>query len=162
MSEATIALARFVGDATVEYRKGAEVEQKDSATHIYAMPEVPSRGVLVDVHFISVGFTELAADREPFVRLLVAALNAPGEFGDISPERFCNGPSYIEIGAWIGSQDLALRLMALGELFKIWDVITPAGLGMTGPEANQMAGMGLVMVGPKAGLADLLGAASAA
>jgi hypothetical protein len=152
-------LAEFVNAATIEYRKGAEVEAKGGAVHVYAMPETPDRGKLIDVHFINVGFTELAADQDRFKRLLLAALNGHGEYTDITPERMAGGPSYIELGAWIGSQDLALRLLALGELCELWQVITPAKLGIEGPEADQLAGGGFVMAGPGSGFAELLAVA---
>lgn len=151
-------LAEFIRLATIEYRKGDEVEVKGDAVHVYAMPETPERGKLIDVHFINVGFTELAADQARFKRLLLAALNGPGEYQDITVERMAGGPSYIEIGAWIGSQDLALRLLALGELCELWQVLTPAKLGITGPEADQLAGGGFVMAGPAAEFAGLLSA----
>ena len=149
-------LAEFVNAATIEHRKGAEVEVKGGAVHVYAMPETPERGKLIDVHFINVGFTELAADRDRFKRLLLAALNGRGEFADITVERMAASPSYIEIGGWIGSQDLALRLLALGELCELWQVITPAKLGIEGPEADQLAGGGFVMAGPGSSFAELL------
>ena len=62
------------------------------------------------------------------------------------PERLAGGPSYIEVGGEIGDQGAAFQLFALGKVLGLWDIITPEKLGITGPEANQMAGMGFVMM----------------
>ena len=138
-------LAARIQRETIEYRKGAEVEYKDGATHIYAMPPTPDRARLVDVHFINVGFTEAAADKAGFETDLRAAAESSGEFADVSMDRLAQGPSYIELGGWIGSQDLALRLLALGEHYGVWRVVTPEKLGMTGASADRAAGAGFVM-----------------
>ena len=46
------------------------------------------------------------------------------------------GPSYIELGAWIGDQGLALALMGLGSALGIWGIITPQTLGIEGEEVT--------------------------
>lgn len=51
-------------------------------------------------------------------------------------------------GAWLGDQGLALRFMGLVSHFGFADVMTPAWLGITGDEAKEMMGMGLVMLVP--------------
>lgn len=136
------ALARFVGRCTI-------------ASSV-PLAETSNLG-LVDVHFMRIGFTDEAADKDRFVTLLAAALNGPGEFLDIRPDRLAQGPGYIELGAWIGSQDLALRLMALGERHELWTVVTPEKLGITDPKvAAERAGLGLVMIGPSPGLVETI------
>lgn len=57
--------------------------------------------------------------------------------------------SYIELGGWIGSQEVALRFMGLGVLLGLWDVMHPVNmlqLERTDPLAQQLAGSGLVCV----------------
>lgn len=108
---------------------------------------------VVDVHFFRCVVHE-SFDRERFRELLRAALaDRPdgtdnGEFNNINEARAAQGPSYIEWGAWIGSQDLALRMFACGEVAGLWKVITPKRLGVEGAMAEQMAGGGYVMSGP--------------
>lgn len=56
---------------------------------------------------------------------------------------------YIEIGAWIGSQELALRLMGLGSLLGLWNLMTPMSiLGFKKDEdiCKDMAGAGYVII----------------
>ena len=60
------------------------------------------------------------------------------------PERLAGGPSYIEIGGVLGDQQEAFLLFALGKVLGLWSVITPATLGFEGPEADQLAGAGMV------------------
>jgi hypothetical protein len=62
-------------------------------------------------------------------------------------DRLVGGPSYIEIGGELGSQDLALRLIGLGALVELWPVITPKIMGLTGKDAQDLAGSGFVMAG---------------
>lgn len=153
-------LVAFVSAATEMFRKGEAVEVKGGATHIYAMPhESDLRTKSVDVHFVVVGFTEHAADEPGFVAALRAALDGPGEFGPLFTKEFLAGPSYIALGGWLGSQDLALRFMALGELYELWKVITPGFLGVSGAQADQMAGSGWVLIGPNEKLRQVLGSA---
>lgn len=100
---------------------------------------------VIDTHFIKV-LIRHDAQREDFVKVLEAVMEHGGEFCEIPKERFAQGPSYIEIGAWCGDQTLALRMMALGARVGVWDVITPAILGITGPDADDLAGRGMVLV----------------
>lgn len=105
-------------------------------------------GKVIDTHFIPVGITEAAADREGFTQALDAALADHGEFCDVSAARLREGPSYIELGGWLGDQSLALRFMALAEFQGRGKVITPAILGLTGEDAEKAAGNGYVLLAP--------------
>lgn len=60
-------------------------------------------------------------------------------------DRLEGGPTYIEMGAALGDQELALRLIALGKLVGLWDVITPAAFGYEGAPAQELARSGLVL-----------------
>lgn len=62
------------------------------------------------------------------------------------PDRLKLGPSYIELGAFLGDQLRALMLMAVGEGAGLWRVITPETLHITGAAADEMAGGGMVMI----------------
>lgn len=145
-------LAHDVSRCTLAYRKEVEVVKVEEVgpirvVHINDYPEVPaSYGDLVDVHFLKIGFTEAAADQEWFESSLYQAIADHGVFADISREDWRGGPSYISVGGWIGSQDLALRLFALIKHYGLGDLITPAELHVTDPEtADALAGRGMVM-----------------
>jgi hypothetical protein len=158
---AIVQLARFVRLSTEEFRKGARIEERGNVTEVYAMPhESEARTVTVDAGFITVGFTEHAAARDEFVRLLRAALDGPGEFQPLSVREFLGGPSYIATGEWIGSQDLALRLYALLEHYELATVVTPMSLGVEGEQARRAMGAGFVMFAPAAALRSALDAAA--
>ena len=112
---------------TVKEGKSAVVYTLDSVT-----TEKITNKPVSDVHFFK-----------------VATINSPSknEFTDLIIKHYPNlkrlesGPSYIEIGAELGSQEIALLFLALGELLGIWSVIIPAKLGLP-PE---MAGQGFIM-----------------
>jgi hypothetical protein len=77
-------------------------------------------------------------------------------------EFLARGPSFIDLGAKLDSQDLALTVMAVGEVAGFWKLITPEQLGIMGEQANKMAGRGFVMTDgfkrpSSAGLDDLTG-----
>lgn len=68
-----------------------------------------------------------------------------GEFAEVDP---FDGKehSYLELGGWIGDQGLAMQYMALGVSLGVFKLLSPAMLGMTGNEALQLAGMGLLSI----------------
>jgi hypothetical protein len=155
-------LYQILQETTVQLRKGEEVEGdpelvqavKDfkegddidklpgGSVHIYAMPhesQAKSDIERVDLHFIVVGVDKAKA--EQIKDELVAIMKTYPQ-----PERLAGGPSYIEVGGEIGDQGAAFQLFALGKVLGLWDVITPEKLGITGAEASEMAGKGLVMM----------------
>jgi hypothetical protein len=142
-------LNQVIRNYTIAYRKGEVVEEVDvggiKVIHVTGYPETPSHGQLVDVHFLNIGFTEASADKDAFLDALKQALVGHGEFCDVDQHRLSGGPSYIETGAWLGSQDQALRFIALGAHYGLWDVVTPALLHITGVDADRLAGNGMVM-----------------
>ena len=74
--------------------------------------------------------------------------NRSGEFASVDP---FDGEehSYIEIGAWIGDQGLAMQLMGLGFLLGSWKLLTPKtvfGDILDENMVQQMAGMGMVSI----------------
>jgi len=145
----TDALNAVIRQQAQGYRKGAEgqVEQVGGMkiVHIVGYPETPSHGELVDLHFINVGFTEAAADKQAFVDALKQALTGHGEFCDIDGARLKGGPSYIEVGGWLGSQDQALLFYGLLQHHGFGTVIIPESMGIIGDAADDLAGRGMVM-----------------
>lgn len=144
-------LIAVVHATTRAYRKGAVVREEDhgglKVVHVDGYPSTPSRGILVDVHFINVGFTEAVATltRERFYEMIDAS--ADGVFNRTDHARLAEGLSYIELGAWLGDQETALRFLALGEHLGAWTVITPKLMGLEGDDADALAGIGMVMNG---------------
>ena len=135
---------RIVRDCTVGARHEGQpvIENKGGATHIYAMPnetDLVPEVELVDVHFFIVGVDRAKAEANR------AALVAQLDTYPI-PGRLADGPSYIEVGGVLGDQQTALQLFGLGQALGLWKVMTPKSLGVTGVEADEMAGMGFVMV----------------
>lgn len=143
-------LAALVRQSTIVFRKGdvITVEEKGDlrVISIDNFPPIPSHGEWIDCHFVGVGFTEMAADKEQFAGILSKALDSPGCYGPMPAETLEGGPSYINVGGWIGDQTLAFQLMALMEHYGMGEVVTPAKLHITGEQADQLAGGGMIYI----------------
>lgn len=109
--------------------------------------ETPPDKVRANVHFVEIAPTAGFPAREELIAAVRDALG-PGEFAAMSADSLAGGPSYIALGGWLGSQDLALMLIGAVELAGIANAITPETLGIDGNLANTMAGNGFVMLGP--------------
>ena len=118
-----------------------------SVTVVTAFPSAPPGSVRADVHFVAVAPTEGLPEKEDLIEAVRAALGE-GEFASMSAEDLAGGPSYITLGGWLGSQDLALMLIGAVELVGISKAITPKVFGAHGEQADMLAGSGLVMLGP--------------
>jgi hypothetical protein len=136
----------ILAQTCTEYRKGAAMVERNPeggirSVEFFNMPAAPTEGNagedLIDMHFIIVG-----VDREP-------AKSIRDElFGLLQPARdmLDAGASYITIGDWLGEQNAALCLMALGSHLEFWRVVTPATLGFEGRYADHVAGVGYLFV----------------
>lgn len=141
------ALNKILEYVTTVFRKGASVEQRQvgdmRVTEVYGYPHVYDgeiEGVeKIDCHFIIVGVDKAKA--EAVRGQVVFLLNHYPE-----PDRLKGGPSYIEVGGALGSQEHAFRLFALGQVLGLWSVITPALLHIEGPEADALAGGGMILI----------------
>jgi hypothetical protein len=150
-------LYEILSETTIQLRKGEEiegspelVEQIKRGDHptaggvaeIYMMPhasEAKPELKKIDLEFLVIGVDKHAAERRKAE--LINILNSYPE-----PDRLAGGPSYIEVGGVIGDQGAAFQLFALGQVLGIWNVITPASMGITGAEARRLAGSGFVMI----------------
>ncbi len=71
-----------------------------------------------------------------------------GEFGTVN---VLDGEEhgYIELGGWLGSQDVALRFMGLGSLLEMFDLMTPKNMLPKGTPNDlliQLATSGMVTI----------------
>lgn len=139
-------LYKILRSTTVQLRKGEVVTEAKvggvTVTTIDAMPHVSGAQPhleLVDMELLTIGVdkAEAACRKDELIGILKTYP---------APERLAQGPSYIEVGAEIGDQGAAFQLFALGEVLKLWTIITPKTLGLTGAEATEMAGRGLIMI----------------
>lgn len=148
-------LHEILRETTVQLRKGETLEGTTAlvdaikrgdedlpggVAEFYCMPhEADADLVKVDCEFLVIGVDKAKANdrRAELVSILDTYPN---------PDRLAGGPSYIEVGDEIGDQGAAFQLFALGKVLGLWDVITPATMGLTGSEARQLAGSGFVMI----------------
>ena len=99
---------------------------------------------VIDAGFIKVGVRN-GLDVQLFVNFLKEHTQpGKGAYGDMTMDDLAKGPSYIALGGWLGDQTDALIFMAIGKHIGAWDIIGPGVLGITGPEAQRMMGMGFL------------------
>lgn len=154
----------FIHQTTRIYRPGPEIEETPTGwggiVEIWVGTPHESEAVTdpdlfpsIDVHFFRVSVSR--ADAEALSGTFYDVMEDWPVDPTYSPEnRLAGGPSYIELGAQIGTfmgQQDAMRLMALGEVLGAWKVITPGRLGLTGTDADRAAGGGYIMVTPYGG-----------
>lgn len=99
-----------------------------------------------EVEWVDVGFTSLPVNKRnaEMIRRPLLEMLATGDDGWLA-----DGPSYIHLGAIIGDQGLALKLMAVGKVLGWWGLITPRSLGLEDPDdIERLAGAGYVMLVP--------------
>lgn len=149
-------LYRILNETTSQMRKGEVLVGPDNLVEEAKRGELKSGGVLeiyampheseaatdiekVDMEFLVIGVDKKKAEdnRADFIELMDSYPE---------PNRLAAGPSYIEVGAEIGGQGAAFQLFALGKVLGLWDVITPARLGLKGEAAKRAAGNGYIMM----------------
>ena len=146
-------LLSYVHQATIVYRKGEVITEHDiGALKVFVIDDFPAlpEGLTttVDCHFVNVGFTESLAgmSHQEFYELVIACPD--GAFQSMHLEDWARGPSYIEIGRWIGDQTDAFRFMACCSAHGLGDVITPERLHIPEASRDLAAGNGYVLLSP--------------
>lgn len=116
-------LFEILTETTIPLRKGEAVEEHTTSsglrvTEIFMIPhETEARPDLekVDMELLIIGVDKDKAEHRKAE--LIAVLNDYPE-----PDQLASGPSYIEVGAAIGSQDAAFQLFALGKVLRLWNL----------------------------------------
>lgn len=92
-------------------------------------------------------FKVAAADAPTLPEFRKLTTEHAGEFCDVDP---FDGRehNYLDLGGWLGDQELALRYMGLGSLLGAFRLLSPKAmlLGITDAQAMQLAGMGMLAV----------------
>jgi hypothetical protein len=143
----------LVEKMTTCYRKGPveTIRQETPALQVveffgYPHTDEATDDTVIDMHFITVG----VHPAEPGQTLGEALTEFAAEVAMYpDQERLAGGPSYIEVGGALESQEIALRWMALGKALGVWGILTPESLGFRGEDAAELAGAGMVMISPK-------------
>lgn len=105
-------------------------------------------GHSVDTTFFKVAATKDADQNSPTKAMFLGLTKAHhGEFAECDPLDG-NEHGYIELGAWIGDQGLALQYMALGALLGVFRLMSPDTMMPSMPTdlKMRMAESGLVTV----------------
>lgn len=119
-----------------------ELQQYITAFTVIA-PHAPAE-TCADMCFFKVTLRDIPATAalERLVRARASGEHAVNVFDH-------NEHSFIELGAWLGSQELALRLMGLGALLGLWQLLTPKtvlGDNVTPAQIDDLAGRGMVTI----------------
>jgi hypothetical protein len=108
-------------------------------------PELVPKGVkVIDLHFYRFAIVVEKAERhrEELLELLREwpDTSASGELQTLK-----QGPNYTQFGIVADDHLHGLMLMAVGAVLGFWEIITPATLSFEGPDADEMAELGIVM-----------------
>ena len=141
----------LVLSTTTVYRKDAKIyingkpvtelpEHPQGVVEIFDYPEVGSATApFVDMHFVYVSVQETDGLKDAFVDAL-----DDGTFPEYGTN-VSNGLSYIQIGAELFSQELALRFMALGIHLGLWELGKPSTLfGIDQAAEDNLIGLGFL------------------
>ena len=147
-------LYKILTECCTSFRFGERVEKRVEGRliqviDIYDMDhvsEAPPELVQVDMIFLSVGVDKAKAEqhRAEFTHMCNA----------LPYEIMKDGPSYISLGGILGSQDMAIQLMAMGYVLDMWKIVTPKSLGVEGDQVKTLAGSGLLLITPYHGGKD--------
>lgn len=107
------------------------------------VPDAPA------ANFADLCFFKVALRSFPSATALERLIRArgPGEHAANIFDHLEHG--YVELGAWLGSQELALRLMGMGTLLGLWQLLTPKtvlGDNATPELVTQLVGSGMVTI----------------
>lgn len=119
-------------------------------TDIHAEKFQPD-GYTIDIQFFKVALrnsdltgTDKEIIKNDFLRLIKGHKGVYRDIDILDGEEH----SFIDIGAWIGDQGIALTLMGMGELLGIWNVITPNRLvpDYSKETRDMLAGAGYILI----------------
>lgn len=90
-------------------------------------------------HTVNLCFFEVSATGEPNKEKLVELVKEL-KFSDYPIDLFDNQPhNFMEIGAAIGDQGLAMQLMGLGTILNLWELFTPNKVLAKAGSAKQLS-----------------------
>lgn len=119
--------------------------------HVGTDPNYAHNGTgvkMIDLGLMKTAFDPSRANKQDFVDWIRDhTKQGAGVFSDIDMDMLERGPSYIELGGWIGDQRDALLFIGLGAYHDLWTVMTPFVLdpGMDKEAAGKLMGKGFVM-----------------
>lgn len=95
---------------------------------------------MADTYDVDMVFFGINVICDPDRDKLLELIPYHGTFGN-APIKLNDGGvhNFIEVGAWLGDQDMALRLMALGAHLGLWRIVSPLGVQREMPRAESIA-----------------------
>lgn len=136
-------LYRILDETTVLLRQGEEVtEEQIGRTTVTTIQTMPHESEAPTLEKIDLALVTVGVDRQKAEERKEAFLECLRQYPDQAQLK--GGPSYIHLGAEIGDQGAALRMMALGAVLEIWQLMTPMTMGFNGKEARDYAGTGFL------------------
>ncbi len=136
-------------ETTEVYRKGAAISEKyvgdTKVTEIYNCPHSSQSPNSEKYEKVDMVFVDVLVDREKAEQRKSDLEGILAEYPQ--PDRLAGGPSYIELSPNCGlEQEGGLRLMALGKVLGLWDVVSGKSFGLGEAETLELAGNGLLMI----------------
>lgn len=140
-------LHKIINESTISLRKGPMITENNDenirVTEIWAMPHESDptfeKYPKIDVGLFTVAIFPVKAEenKEQLIQIMKTYPNI---------DRLSKGPSYIEVGAVLGSQEAAFKLAALGKHLGLCNIMSPLSLGFDPESAADMIGGGFFFI----------------
>jgi len=142
-------LYNIIQDSTEVFRKGAIIGKNEieniKVKEIYGYKHTNESPIDENFDKIDMVFVDIVVNKKnakKYEKDLIAQLNSYPQ-----PDRLASGPSYIELAGAIGiEQEGVLRLMALGKVLELWNIVSGKTIGIDEATAKEMAGQGFLMI----------------
>lgn len=142
-------LYQILQETTQVYRKGDKVEERKvgnvEVTEVWGYPHTSTAPVADQYKKVDMVFVDIIVDNKTAEKRKQELEKILAEYPE--PNRLAGGPSYIELSPNCGlEQEGGLRLMALGEVLGLWNVISGKTMKMSEEQALELARGGFLMI----------------
>jgi hypothetical protein len=142
-------LYEILNKTTQVYRKGDLISEKKldnvNIVEIYNYPALNKNFDTKLYEKVDMIFVDVLVDKIQAEKYKTNLENVLKNYSE--PKRLSQGPSYIELAPNLGlEQEGGLRVMALGKVLGLWNIMSGKTLGMDDDQSLQMAELGLLNI----------------
>ena len=142
-------LYNILQETTQVYRKGEKVQVREmgdsQVVEIFGYPHTSEAPEEEGYEKVDMIFVDVLVDKKKVTQRKRDLEKILAHYPQ--PERLAGGLSYIELSPGCGlEQEDGLRLMALGKVLGLWDIVSGKTFGMDEREASELARKGLILI----------------
>lgn len=144
-------LQKIINTTTKVYRKGPQVETRKvgdvNVVELFGYEHTKDSPKEDNFQKVDMIFIDVVVDEQQAKKYENNLLKIIETYPD--RQRFAQGLSYMELSPNFGlNQEEGLRLMALGKVLGLWDIMSGKSLGLDDNKAKEMAGSGFLYALP--------------